>query len=101
MHLVQILLPLYDNQHEKLDAALYAEVKAELTEQYGGLTAHIRSPAEGRWKEAGNEVRDEIIIYEVMTDTLDPAWWHAYRRELEARFHQAEIVIRALPMQML
>ena len=39
--------------------------------------------------------RDEIVIFEVMADQLDRQWWRQYRTELEQRFSQAELVIRA------
>lgn len=103
MHLVQILLPMYDNDGRELPPTLYNEVKAELTDRFGGLTAYVRSPAEGRWKTEQKEVRDEIVIYEVMTHSLDQeqAWWRAYREHLQKLFHQGELVVRALPMQLL
>ena len=33
-----------------------------------------------------------------MVETLDEAWWRAYRQELERTFRQDEIVIRAISM---
>jgi hypothetical protein len=39
--------------------------------------------------------RDDIIVVEVMTDTLDRSWWRKYRIELEQVFEQDEVVIRA------
>jgi hypothetical protein len=32
---------------------------------------------------------------EVMVERLDPEWWAQYRRELEGRFAQDEMVVRA------
>lgn len=101
MHLIQILLPLYDNHGQALPAALHAEVKAALTEKFGGLTAYVRSPAEGRWKDAGTETRDDIVIYEVMVSEVDEGWWQRCRSALEASFRQEEVIIRALPMRRL
>ncbi len=98
MHLVQMLLPLCDNDGQALPPSLYTEVRAELTQRFGGLTAYVHSPAEGRWKADHQEVKDDIIIYEIMTPELDAAWWHGYRERLESRFHQGELVVRALPM---
>ncbi len=49
MHLVQILLPLYDNAGAPLPRALYDRVREELSRRFGGLTAFTRSPAEGLW----------------------------------------------------
>jgi hypothetical protein len=43
----------------------------------------------------GQTERDDIVIYEVMVDSIDSEWWAAYRRELESRFVQEELVIRA------
>ncbi|HEV2131580.1 MAG TPA: hypothetical protein VGR27_10785 [Longimicrobiaceae bacterium] len=97
MHLIQLLLPLFDNEGNRLDHAAFDEVQAELTERFGGVTAYLRSPARGAWKEDGGEVaRDEIVIFEVMADPLDREWWHGYRERLERRFRQEELVVRAL-----
>jgi hypothetical protein len=102
MFLVQILLPIYDNERHPLPQDGYVEVRSELTDRFGGLTAHTRAPAEGLWKDSGNETsRDEIVIFEVMTPDLDAPWWSDYRRLLEKRFHQEGVIIRAQEIQML
>ena len=103
MHLVQILLPIYDNDGRPLDRALYAALARELTARFGGLTAHTRAPAEGLWREEPGEapVRDDIVIYEVMADALDEAWWADLRRRLERDFRQEAIVIRAQEVRLL
>jgi hypothetical protein len=95
MHLVQILLPLYDNENQAFDDALYVEVRRELTERFGGLTAFTRAPAEGLWKNEGKTHQDDIVVLEVMTNAVDAAWWKHYRKTLEKRFRQDTIVIRA------
>jgi hypothetical protein len=101
-HLVQLLLPLYDNEGNDFPRAEFERVARELTERFGGLTAYTRAPAEGRWREGGTgTARDEIIIYEVMTYPLDPGWWRDFRAELERRFAQDRIVVRALSVTML
>lgn len=95
-HLVQILLPLYDANGERFAQALYGRVKDELTERFGGLTAYARAPAEGLWEtKPGRKQRDDIVVYEVMAEELDSAWWTGYRQELEQRFRQRELVVRA------
>ncbi|HEX2019705.1 MAG TPA: hypothetical protein VGO17_12260 [Aurantimonas sp.] len=102
MHLVQILLPLYDNDGVALPASEFHEVRRVLTERFGGMTAFARAPAEGVWKPEGEPASlDEIVIFEIMASELDEAWWHGYRRELEHRFRQESIVIRAQPVQLL
>jgi hypothetical protein len=36
------------------------------------------------------------VIFAVMADPLDRAWWRDYRERLERRFRQEELVVRAL-----
>lgn len=102
MHLIQILLPLYDNRGNHFAPELYDVVRAELAERFGGITAYVRSPAEGSWKETESKtVHDEIVIFEVMAEELDRRWWQDLKEELADRFRQEELVIRAMTMEML
>jgi hypothetical protein len=102
MHLVQVLLPMYDNHGAQLPADLHHAVRDELTERFGGLTAYTRAPAEGSWKENGSQTsRDDIVVYEVMTGHLDANWWAHYRRDLEQRFRQQQVIVRAQSIQLL
>jgi hypothetical protein len=96
MQLVQILLPTHDNHGAALEPSLFSEVQSELTERFGGLTASFRSPAEGFWTGRDQTTtREDIVIFEVMVPELDPECWGAYRRALEERFRQEEVVVRA------
>ena len=96
MYLVQILIPVYDDRGEAFARDRFESVRHELTEAFGGVTAFIRSPAQGFWKENSTEViRDDVVLYEVMTETLDRAWWKQYRQQLEQRFEQQEMVVRS------
>ena len=96
MHLIEILLPLADNEGRPFPPALWSGVRQELVDRFGGLTAFTRSPAEGLWEaKEGEPSRDEIVIFEVMAETLHRDWWRGLRGELERRFHQEEVVIRA------
>lgn len=96
MHLVEIFLPKYDNQGKAFSSAIYDQVRMELTERFGGVTAFLRSPAHGWWQDdAGATRSDEITILEVMAEELDRDWWRAYRSQLEKRFDQDEVVVRA------
>jgi hypothetical protein len=65
------------------------------------VVMHNNSPAEGLWDDAADIERDRIVVAEVMTDDIDRSWWSSYRRELEARFRQEEILIRATPIERL
>ena len=102
MHLIQLLLPLYDNAGAQFAQEPFLQVRDELVERFGGLTAYARSPVSGLWQDAGERpVHDDLVIYEVMAEDLDPAWWARYRTMLEARFRQEHLVIRAHPICML
>ncbi|TWO72889.1 hypothetical protein FN976_01205 [Caenimonas sedimenti] len=102
MNLIQILLPVYDNAGKALDRALYAKVREELISEFGGLTTYSRAPATGLWAETRDEVvKDDIVVYEVMVPALDRGWWARYRRRLETRFAQEEVVIRAMAVEKL
>lgn len=102
MHLIQLLLPLYDNDGQPLPSALFREVKQELTDRFGGLTAYSRAPAEGQWREDTNRtIRDDIVVFEVMAEALNRDWWRAYRARLERRFTQQQVIIRASVIEML
>ena len=52
MHLVQLLLPLYDNEGRGFGETPFAAVREELTRRFGGVTAYMRSPATGLWKKS-------------------------------------------------
>ena len=92
MHLVQILLPVVAGRDERFRAT-----RSELVEQYEGVTAYVRSPAQGLWTAPdGRVARDEMMMVEVLVDTLDREWWRAYAQTLAERFEQEEIHVRAL-----
>ena len=102
VHLVEILLPLSDNEGAPFAPELWRDVRERLVEKYGGLTAFSRSPAEGLWEEEeGERSRDDIAILEVMAETLDRGWWRGFREDLERRFRQKEIVVRARRIEQL
>ena len=102
MYLVQLLLPLYDNGGQRVPRERFAQLRDELTQKYGGVTAFFRSPAQGTWKEEGGGVDvDEIVVCEVMVETVDRAWWSEYRKTLERRFGQRELIARVLSIERL
>lgn len=95
MFLVEMLLPLYDNEGRAFGAAEFNRVRDELAARFGGVTAFRRAPGEGVWAGGGEVSRDLVVVFEVMADALERPWWADYRRRLEARFRQDKIVVRA------
>jgi hypothetical protein len=97
MNLVEILLPVCDNKGRKFPAAKYAAVRDKLTRKFGGVTSFMRAPAHGEVKDkaSGEVIRDDIVVFEIMTGALDHDWWRAMRQRLEREFEQDEIVVRS------
>lgn len=102
MFLVQILLPLYDNEGRPFTQDDFLKVRDALSERFGGITTYMRSPARGLWKETREStVHDDIVIYEVMTEKLDRTWWSRYRQELTEAFRQDILIVRASEIELL
>ena len=96
MHVVEIFLPLKCRDGSPQPPERFGQVRRELVEMFGGLTAFTRAPAEGLWEKGDGDVdRDSIVIFEVMASDLDRLWWKDFRARLERMFEQDEIVIRA------
>lgn len=97
MYLVEIFLPLYDNDGGPIDKASFAITRDEFSSKFGGVTVHSRAPVKGVWKEAEDHkiCHDDLIIFEVMSDDLNRNWWHGHKRTLETRFRQEAVLIRA------
>ncbi|HEX2146611.1 MAG TPA: hypothetical protein VHG11_03050 [Pseudorhizobium sp.] len=98
MHLIQILLPTADASGSPFVPELFASVRDELAAEFGGITFYRSAPAEGLWLTDAGVERDGIVTAEVMVGQIDRGWWAKFRENLERRFHQDEIVIRALPI---
>ena len=102
MHLIQLFLPLRDASGLAFERGLFAQVREELTRVHGGVTAYQRAPAVGLWESPDGEVeRDDVVLFEVMTEDLDRDWWARYRNMLEGRFAQDQVLIRACPCERL
>ena len=95
MHLIEILLPLFDDQKQPIAGDLYDRLAGQLTDKFGGVTSFSRAPAEGRWRDGGATAHDDIVVLEVMTETLERAWWSELRVRLMREFKQDDVVIRS------
>lgn len=94
LHLVKIYIPLASNSGVAFAPEKFSAVKKELLDQFGGLTAFTQAPADGLWEQNSNSLdHDKIVIFEVLTKTLNPRWWDKYRKKLEQEFSQDSIQI--------
>jgi hypothetical protein len=93
---IEIFLPLRTPKGARARGPVFEALKGRLVERFGGVTVFARTPAEGLWRDEGAVERDEIAVFEVMTNELDRNWWSALRRQLEGDLEQAEILIRAV-----
>ena len=101
MHLIQILLPLRDNEWQDFGKELFIDVRNDLAEHFGGVTTYMRAPATGLWEDDGEQVKDDVVIFEVMVDRLEREFWRLYRLELQEMFKQDLIVMRAQKIEVL
>jgi hypothetical protein len=95
MYLIQLFLPLFDEKGLAFSDQPFSDVRAQLTEKFGGITTYSRAPAKGFWKNEGKLHRDDMVVFEVMTENLDRQWWNSYRQNLETCFRQDQLSIRA------
>ena len=102
MYLIEIFLPLSDNNGVRFGRSQYETVEKELSERFGGVTSYPRAPATGLWKGADAATQeDDLVIYEVMAENLDVDWWSTYRAKLDKVFRQEKLLVRAHTMQLL
>ena len=99
--LVQLLLPLSDNDGQPYPDDLLEGIKQELSRRFGGMTAYERAPAKGLWRHDGKQSRDNIVVVEVMVEDFDREWWSGLRGSLEAKLGQKALVFRAIPSVLL
>jgi hypothetical protein len=98
--LIQLLLPIYDNDGQPIPHPESQQVRRELSEQFGGVTAYTRAPAEGRWEDAGGRMkREDVVVLEVMAHELDRSWWGAYAEELAHPFKREDLVVRPMAFE--
>lgn len=101
MVLIQLLLPLTTVGSADI-TSLLTRTQRELVERFGGVTAYYRTPAEGVWTSPqGGREEDRVVMVEIVARTFDRPWWRAYVGELERRFVQDAIHVRAMTIELL
>ena len=76
MHLVRFYLPVRDNTGAAFPAQMLADVSSELSGRFGGVTAHLLSPASGLWRDGGDihadaEDANMYAAIDALADKLD------------------------------
>ena len=100
MYLVQILLPRADNEGKPFARGEFDRVKEDLASRFEGVTAYLQAPAEGIWRGGTQAGRDDIFIFEVMTEEVDLPDWRRRQAELERRFRQEKVIVRYMRMDL-
>lgn len=95
--LVQILMPLRDREGQPFSQTVLDEMRRDLAAHFSDVAVHLRAPAPN----VSTSRCADMLVFEVMCERLDRCWWHDYRRHLESRFGQQEIVVRAVPVEKL
>jgi hypothetical protein len=102
MVLIQVLLPTHTPRGVPVGRDVFDRCRTELAERFGGLTAYLRSPAQGLWTApSGEQEHDSVVMVEVVAEEFDRTWWRAYERTLAERFEQDVIHVRAIPTELL
>jgi hypothetical protein len=102
MFLVQIFVPLSDPSGKRFPRDEYERLERDLTSKFNGFTAYPRAPATGLWKNSDAAVeRDELVVYEVVAESIDRNWWQEFRTSLEHRMRQEKILIRSQEINIL
>jgi hypothetical protein len=99
--LVEILLPIAYNDGAPIPGSVLEEIRGDLVDRFGGLTAFTRNPAEGIWMSGDVAHRDDVVVLEIMVEDMDRRWWKAWRSRAEELLRQDEIVVRARPIERL
>jgi hypothetical protein len=100
--LIEVLLPLDYNDGSPIPDTILRELRKDLVDRFGGITAFTRSPAEGDWKANDSTLKhDRMIVVEIMVDRPERDWWAQWRNNLEKLLRQEEIVVRARQVERL
>lgn len=100
-YLVQLFLPLRGQDGTRIPPGVLHAVRKELVERFGGVTGHLRAPAQGLWENDGGVEQDDVVILEVVVDTFDETWWTDYKKQLETRFGQKSLHGRVMALSLL
>lgn len=98
--LIQLLLPVTDNQGRRFPDRMWEALKEKLVERFGGVTAFHRAPAEGVWAPSPERrTAEDVFVVEVMSETFDETWWSRLQTDLESSLAQEHVVVRVISLR--
>ena len=93
---VDIYLPLFYNNNQKIEKSKFVDTFNELVEMFGGCSADQHSIV-GSWKDPDSNMlyNDENIIYHIICKDSDKnrSILKEYKEKLKERFRQKEILM--------
>ena len=98
---VQLFIPLQDDKGKPFPQKYFNELGSELKDNFGGLTVYSRAPATGQWKQDGQTITDELLVYEVLLSNPDKKYWTKLKARLEKIFRQEELLVLLTKIQKL
>ena len=92
--LIQLFIPLFDEKGNQFPDQYYTKLNFELKERFGGVTIYNRCPVTGLWKEDEEKTaQDQLLVYEVLINTIENDYWQGIKSRLEKQFKQAELLV--------
>jgi len=96
--LYQLHLPLTYNSGCPIEEEKFDLTRRELVERFGGVTNTAPGfPLQGWWQAAETVVRDDIVIWTVVTQGDENGFFRNYKEVLKQRLDQKEIFIIKIP----
>ncbi|MBA7660658.1 hypothetical protein ES703_68662 [subsurface metagenome] len=100
--LYQLYLPLTYNDGSPIEEGKFNMTRQELVTRFGGLTTTPPGfPLQGWWQSAGAVVRDDIVVWTVVTQGDENGFFQTFKQLLRERFAQEEIYIVKIPAEAL
>lgn len=92
---IEVFIPLHDQDGIPFPGYLYQHICKQIIKDFGGVTAYTRAPAIGIWEDREHqEVKDDIVIFEIMVSEIDYSYWRQFKKKLVVQFGQKELIIR-------
>jgi inorganic pyrophosphatase len=100
--LIQLFLPTIAKNGKPFPRSYYDTVREQLTDKFNGVSMYFNSKVSGVWKdEDAKLVKDELMVFEVMSDAITLDFWKSYQRSLQKQFKQESILIRCMDMNLI